>query len=860
VKAAAAAREAAAVPRPGRVVGRFELRRELGRGAQGSVWLAHDPRLDREVALKLLDAGHGSDALRQWQQEARAVSRLNHPHIVPVFEADDQGGTPCLVFEYVPGPTLAQARRQRPQWPAREAVQLMLGVLDALAAAHDQGIVHRDLKPSNILLGQDGRPRVMDFGIAARAGAGGVDGAGDGLIVGTPGYISPEAARGEAPVPAMDVFAAGVLLGELLGGAPLLRETDPMRALERVQHEDLQLPAGLELDDTLRGIVQRALARDRHTRYDSAGAMHAALQAWLQPQAEPAPLPAGASHGTLDFLLRRMRHKTDFPALSQSVVHIQRVATSDTETLASLSDAILKDVALTNKLLRMVNTAHFRRAAGGGVSTISRAVALVGFAGIRNMALSLVLLEHMNDKAHAAQLKDEFLRALMAGTLASELTPVASETEEAFLGSMFQNLGRLLAGYYFPEESLQIRQRLEGGAVTPARREAAAAQVLGLTFDEMGAGVARHWGLPEHLRRAMRPPEGEPPSRGLDRGVEHLRWLGRGANAMTDALLAADGEEQARGLAAVAQAYAPALGVQQRQMLQAAQDARQRLSDVAQAMGLSVSRQSVSQRLLRDTVAPGLARSEGGVLVPARAAPARGPAVAGATDSAGAGAEGRSVPGRQPAGDAAALPGLSDAPTLVLPASAPSLANGNAAAGGSAAAVQLAQGLHQVTVAVAQPQARINDVLQLVLQTLQAALGLRRVVFGLRDVATGTITGRFGVGEGAPAVCRALNVPLSGPATQGSDLFATLCAKGADILIADTAAGTVAGRLPSWFRQTAQAPTFLMLPLMVQRAPVGLLYADKCVPGSIVVAEADLALMRALRDQVVLAFRKSQGG
>jgi serine/threonine protein kinase len=852
VKAAAAARQVAAAPRR---IGRFELRRELGRGAQGSVWLAHDPRLDREVALKLLDTAHDSDALRQWLQEARAVSRLNHPHIVPVFEADDQGGTPCLVFEYVPGPTLAQARRQRPRWPAREAAQLMVGVLDALAAAHDQGIVHRDLKPSNVLLGQDGRPRVMDFGIAARVGADATtDGAvaGDGLIVGTPGYISPEAARGEAPVPAMDVFAAGVMLGELLAGAPLLRETDPMRALQRVQEEDLALPEALELEETLRGIVQRALARDRRARYDSAGTMRAALLAWLQPQAEPAPASAG--HGTLDFLLRRMRHKTDFPALSQSVVRIQRVATSDTETLASLSDAILKDVALTNKLLRMVNTAHFKHAAGGGVSTISRAVALVGFAGIRNMALSLVLLEHMNDKAHAAHLKDEFLRALMAGTLASELTPVARETEEAFLGAMFQNLGRLLSAYYFPEEALQIRQRLEGGPATPARREAVAAQVLGLTLDELGAGVARHWGLPDHLQRAMRPPEGEPPSRRLDRGLEHMRWLGRGANAMTDALLAADGEEQARGLAAVAEAYAPALGLQQRQMLQAAQDARRRLSDLAQAMGLGVSRQSVSQRLLRETVAPGaLVRSEGGLLVPAHAQPGRA-ATGGTAGSPHAGA----VPGTTDTGaaDEPAQRWQADDQTLVLPTAA----GAGAAPGGTTASAQLAQGLHHVSVALAQPQARINDVLHLVLQTMQAALGLRRVVFGLRDSTAGAIKGRFGVGEGAPAICAALHVPLTGPAVQGSDLFATLCAKGADILIADTAAGTVAHRLPPWFRQAAQAPTFLMLPLMVNRAPVGLLYADKPVPGSIVVAESDLALLRALRDQVVLAFAMGKAG
>ena len=304
-----------------RVLARFQLLRELGRGAQATVWLAHYPRLEREVAVKLLSAQADEATRVEWLNEARAVSRLKHPNIVPVFEADEHEGQSYLVFEYVEGPTLQERRRKQPSLPAREAVTLLLGVLDALAAAHDQGIVHRDLKPSNVLLGGDGRPRVMDFGIAARIDQG------DGRIVGTPGYISPQAARGESPHPAMDVFSAGVMLGELLAGAPLMLERDPYRALERVQQEDLVLPASTKVDSALRGIVQRALARDAAERYDSARSMHAALTAWLTPA--DASVEAQNSHATLEFLLRRMRHKTDFPALSASVVRIQRVAMSE---------------------------------------------------------------------------------------------------------------------------------------------------------------------------------------------------------------------------------------------------------------------------------------------------------------------------------------------------------------------------------------------------------------------------------------------------------------------------------------------------------------------------------------------------
>ncbi len=793
--------EVAPRPRFGQL-GRFELLRELGRGAQARVWLAHDPRLDREVALKLLDAAADSLAVSEWLHEARAVSRLTHPNIVPVFEADEHDGQPYLVFEYVEGPTLSQSRRGKPPMPPREAVALLLGVLDALAAAHDQGLVHRDLKPSNILLGSDGRARVMDFGIAARVAHGDRRGRpatdiADGRIVGTPGYISPEAARGEVPVPAMDVFAAGVMLGELLSGGPLLRETDPYRAIERIQREDLELSSAVKVDATLRGIVQRALARDVHARYDSARAMHAALSAWAKP-AEVAPAQAGNGHATLDFLLRRMRHKTDFPALSASVVRIQRVATSETVSLASLAEEILKDVALTNKLLRMVNTAHFTAVAGGGIATVSRAVALVGFAGIRNMALSLVLLEHMNDKGHAAQLKDEFLRALMAGTLADELSPLAREGEEAFLGAMFQNLGRLLSEFYFPEEALQIRQQLGGGDPTPAQRDAAARRVLGISLEDLGAGVAKAWGLPDTLQRALRPPAGDVPTRavarGADGGVERLRWLGRSANALADAWLVSDPAAQAAAVEAAAELYAPALGLTVAQVTTAANSARIRVGQLAQAMGLRPSRDAPARRLV-DTVLPtGLAAGS------------------------------------------AALPDV----TLVV------------ARPGQPAQAQLARALQEARAAVAGNRLRLNELLSLVLETIQRALDLRSVVLCLREPASGCLVGRLGLGPGGAEASAVIRFAPDGAAV--GDLFAVVCAKGADLMIADSAA--VANRLPAWFRERVNAPTFLLLPLMLKGAPIGLIYADKAQAGTIALGDEELKLLRSLRDLVAAAFGK----
>jgi serine/threonine protein kinase len=803
----------------GERIGRFELLHELGRGAQASVWLARDPRLQREVAVKLLDPE--AEALDEWLHEARAVSCLTHPNVVPVFEADTaqtaQGQRPYLVFEYVEGPTLAQARRQRAgPWPAREAVKLLLGVLDALAAAHAVGIVHRDLKPSNVLLGRDGRARVMDFGIAARTQHDGADGrqagmdaadgrrtgmdaadgrrtdihAADGRIVGTPGYMSPEAARGEAPTPAMDVFAAGVMLAELLHGGPLMRAGSAAEALRIVQTQDLRLPVSPPVDDALRAIVQRALSRDAAARYDGARSLHAALAAWLEPGAAPTLADGGPGRGTLEFLLRRMRHKTDFPALSSSIVRIQRLASSETETLASLAAEIRQDVALTNKLLRMVNSVHFAQAAGGGVGTVSRAVALVGFAGIRNMAMAVVLLEHMADKGHAAQMAEEFTRALMAGTLASELSAHAREAEEAFLGSMFQNLGRMLAEYYFPEEALQIRQRLPDGA-DAAARDGAARQVLGLSFDELGAGVARAWGLPDTLSKAMRRPDGDVPLRAAPAGVDRLRWLGRSANALTDAYRSArEPAARQQALLAAAEAHAGVLDTPVREIIRAAEAARTQYQQLAQALGLP----------------------------------------------------------------SAEAPTLSDC-TLVQPRSQ---ARGSAADGvGPSPPTRAAfeRGLSALAAArVGATPLSTGERIQLVLQALHAGLAAHAVVMCLRDPKTQLLAGRFGLGAGGTALRDAFRVKPAGDS--GADLFAALCARCADTLISDTRAPAVAARLPGWYRGPLASPSFVLLPMSYRGASIGLIYADRREGAPIVLSEQELALARGLRDEAVAALSR----
>jgi serine/threonine protein kinase len=810
-------------------VGRFELRRVLGQGAQATVWLAFDPRLEREVAIKLMrgDTTKTLHADHPWLQEARHVSRLKHAHIVPVYEADTHQGQPYLVFEYVAGATLSEHVKKRGAMAPRQAVSLMLGVLDALQTAHAQGVVHRDLKPSNVLVDAAGLARVMDFGIAARV-QGESQAASAAMLSGTPGYMSPEAADGASPAPSMDIFAAGLVLAELLCGKALVAEKDPYRALYRIAHEDLELPPDLggEVDDGLRAIVQRALIRDPALRCSSAAAFRDALQTWLSPQAVQSPTGEGVeatkgNSATLEFLLRRMRHKSDFPAMSDSVSRIQRVANSDNESLGSLSAEILQDVALTNKLLRMVNTAHFSHANGGGISTVSRAVALVGFAGIRNMALSVVLLEHMQDKTHAVVLKEEFLRSLMAGSLATELCPVAREGEEAFITAMFQNLGRLLTEFYFPEEARQVRHAMSANASNGKAanaEEAAAISVLGMSFEDLGLGVAKTWGLPDSLQKTMRKPHGEPPTQMPHTPADRMRWLALACNDIADAMIKTEGPSRHKAVSDLAKRYATTLGVKPKDIEAAAVDAQKKLATMAQAMGLQLNKSSQASSLL---VLDGSSHKETGSdsLTP-HALQATALAVRQSDQAQGDTTSAGEMQGR-------------------LQNAAP-------------AADVLAAGIQDITNSMVE-NFKLNEVLRMILETMFRALEFRRIVFCLRDPKSNMLTGRFGLGDDAPAVAQAFKVSLN----PSNDLFTAICLKGMDTLISDTSAGTVGQRLPDWYRKEVNAPCFLLLPLQMKGATFALIYADKKQAGDMALGEKELSLLRTLRNQGVMAFKQA---
>ncbi|WP_369053588.1 Stk1 family PASTA domain-containing Ser/Thr kinase [Kineococcus terrestris] len=294
-------------PLVGRVLdGRYRVLGRIGRGGMGVVYRALDTRLDREVALKVLraDLAHDPEARQRFVREAKSAARLAHPGIVSVLDQGSDEETAYLVMELVPGRTLRDVVREHGLLTPGEALAVASDVLDALSEAHRKGVLHRDVKPANVLVGDDGRVKVADFGLARSAAATAQSTAGDGAeLVGTAEYLAPErVARGVADARS-DVYGVGVLLFEMLTGQPPFTGDTPVRLAYRHVYDDPPAPSTLVpgLPAVLDRAVLKALAKDPDERYGDAAAFRdelRAARAALTPaelSARPArPAPGGA--------------------------------------------------------------------------------------------------------------------------------------------------------------------------------------------------------------------------------------------------------------------------------------------------------------------------------------------------------------------------------------------------------------------------------------------------------------------------------------------------------------------------------------------------------------------------------------
>ena len=266
-----------------RKIGRYEVQGLIGRGAMGVILRAHDPDLDRTLAIKLiarslLEGADGDEYMSRFRREARATSRCPHPNIVAVHDFGIHEGQPFLAMEFVEGVSLQAALAGGRRLTVAEATTILSQVLDALGTAHAAGIVHRDIKPANLLLLRDLRCKVADFGIA-RLGDSDLTRVGD--MIGSPSYMSPEQCAGEPVDARSDLFSAGSVLHELLAGERAFGTGNMMEVVYRVIHaEPAPLPPHIVAAfPSMPAMLARAMAKRATDRFPDAAGMAAALLA-----------------------------------------------------------------------------------------------------------------------------------------------------------------------------------------------------------------------------------------------------------------------------------------------------------------------------------------------------------------------------------------------------------------------------------------------------------------------------------------------------------------------------------------------------------------------------------------------------
>ncbi|MEV1052278.1 Stk1 family PASTA domain-containing Ser/Thr kinase [Streptomyces sp. NPDC059017] len=290
---------------PRRLGGRYELGSVLGRGGMAEVYLAHDTRLGRTVAVKTLRADLARDPSFQarFRREAQSAASLNHPAIVAVYDTGedyvDGVSIPYIVMEYVDGSTLRELLHSGRKLLPERTLEMTIGILQALEYSHRNGIVHRDIKPANVMLTRTGQVKVMDFGIARAMGDSGMTMTQTAAVIGTAQYLSPEQAKGEQVDARSDLYSTGCLLYELLTVRPPFVGDSPVAVAYQHVREEPQAPSVFDPEITaeMDAIVLKALVKDPDYRYQSADEMRADIEACLDGQ----PVAATAAMGAVGY-------------------------------------------------------------------------------------------------------------------------------------------------------------------------------------------------------------------------------------------------------------------------------------------------------------------------------------------------------------------------------------------------------------------------------------------------------------------------------------------------------------------------------------------------------------------------------
>lgn len=510
---------------------------------------------------------------------------------------------------------------------------------------------------------------------------------------------------------------------------------------------------------------------------------------------------SSAANPRLSECIARIRKEKDFPSISEHIESVCRLAATDRDvSVSDLANEILKDFALTNRLLKRVNSAYYGQS-GEEILTISRAISVLGFEQVRNAALGLMLFEHLKTRSSTHDLIDATNRSLFSGLVAARLADhiESADMEEARVCAMFRNLGKLLVLFYFPKEYAQIREETRTG-LSPRK---ACRRVLGVSYAEIGVEIARMWNFPEAILESM----SDLPVSSKNGPVtprETLPILSGLSNELSEAVSDPDAERRAAAMQALTLRCSENFGLE-------APDVdgilRESLEDADSDAGM-ITLNGKSGTFLKN-----LRRN-----------------VEGWNEELPAPSNGDSEEDvAEFAEDTEKKRGSTPDPRELL-----------------------LRGIQEITSTLL-GEFRMDDVIRIVLETMYRALGFSHVMFCVTEPKRAMMVARFGFGREIERFKNEFGIPT---ASKTPDPFSNAVSTGEDLFIEDTSAPDWRDHIPPWHRTLVPARSVLILPIRLNGMTLGLFYADEVKDGAPTRMSGEiLSHLKTLRDHTVLALK-----
>jgi HD-like signal output (HDOD) protein len=503
------------------------------------------------------------------------------------------------------------------------------------------------------------------------------------------------------------------------------------------------------------------------------------------------PTPAVEPRKVRAALMNKVCGDEDMFALGTSVAQVVQMASSDDQGTHDLAYYVLSDVALTQRILRLSNTAQYRTASGTNVTTISRAISLLGFDNVKTTALAMLLVDALSNSAHEQSVRVELQAALCASLVGREMARHSfyQGAEEASIGALFKNLGPLLVASHEHDRYREINALTVGGAHTLAQ---ASQMILGCTYDTLSEAVMGEWKIPDVIVRSLAPL----PAGTLKVAANRGEWMRQVASFGMDVsrLLARSNDPKNSNEARALQTrYGAALNLDASQMAELFETVQNEMTSLLQSMNMEAP--------------PKLEEPETGGLPNVLLL-----ATMGSDEAAEA--------GHHPSGK---------------PLNARDL---------------LLAGVQDVTQMRASGKSKVNELVLAVLETLYRSMGFRFATVCLKDMRSGQYRARLAFGDGHADKLAGFAFPVE----SGRDLFHLAMENDADLMIADAATPKIRDLLPAWHRQLLpDAKSFIVLPLVVGKVQLGLFYADRVHVAPEGVPPDETSLIKALKGQVLVA-------